>query len=124
MSQFLLMLGFGSCVKTLQIGIFFYILCFAGITKKAIIYTLFGINAPEGANKTLITVRYHTHLFSAAPYYFGQGKLGSLCGEPTSTSSMGSDRDSNPLPFGCKARTLAATTTPSCRERCLTTKDF
>ena len=38
-----------------------------------IIYTLFGINAPEGANKTLITLKTHTHLFSAAPYWLGQG---------------------------------------------------
>ena len=36
-----------------------------------IIYTLFiGNNAPE---------RHQSHLFGAAPYWLGQGKLGSMC---------------------------------------------
>ena len=29
-------------------------------------YTLFGINVPKGAFKALMTVSYHTHLFTAA----------------------------------------------------------
>ena len=66
------------------------------------IYTLFGINAPEGANKTLITLITHTHLFSDSTYLLGQGKLRSMCRELTSTSNMGGDQDSNRQPNECK----------------------
>ena len=31
-----------------------------------------GINTPKGVNETLITVRYHTHPFSAAPISWGR----------------------------------------------------
>ena len=42
----------------------------------------------------------------------GVGKLGSMYGELTSISNMGSDRDSNLRPNDHQARTL--TTAPSC----------
>ena len=58
---------------------------------------------PPEANETLIIVGYHAHLFSAAPYKLGQGKLGSMCRGLNSTNSMGIDQDSNPRPFTCKA---------------------
>ena len=77
-----------------------------------LIYTLFGNDAPEGANKTVLVTDYKLHLFSAALYQFGQGKLGSLCRELTSTNSMGDGRDSNPQPYDCQART--PTTASSC----------
>ena len=58
----------------------------------------------------------HTHIIRiclALPCIgWGNGKLGSMCRELNSTNSMGSDQDSNPQPFKCKAQTL--TTTPCC----------
>ena len=46
------------------------------------------------------------------PAQLGVGKLGSMYGELTSISSMGSDQDSNPGPSDHQTRT--PTTTPSC----------
>ena len=46
-----------------------------------IIYTLFiGIDTPKGANETLITVKYHTHPFSAAPIIWGRASY-DVCAE-------------------------------------------
>ena len=51
--------------------------------------TLFNFDAPVVANETLNTVWYYIHLFNAAPYKLGQGKLGSMCGKSTSTGCNG-----------------------------------
>ena len=47
-----------------------------------------------------------------APLILIEGALGSMYGELTSISSMGSDQDSNRWPIDHTAQTL--TTTPSC----------
>ena len=73
--------------------------------------TFFSFDAPMVANETPNKVWYYIHLFNAAPYKLGQGKLGSMCGKSTSAGCMGSDRDLNPHHYDCKAQTL--TTTPS-----------
>ena len=58
------------------------------------IYTLFGINSHKGANKSLITlIIAHTFIQRC----WGRGKLGSLCGELASTSSMASDQGTHNL---------------------------
>ena len=53
---------------------------------------------PKGPLRHSLQHIAYSHLFSASPYQLGQGKLGSMCGKLTYTSSMGSDRDSNPQP--------------------------
>ena len=61
---------------------------------------------PEGPRRHSLQHITYSHLFSATPYELGQGKVGSMCGELTPTSSLDSDRDSNRQPDDYRARTL------------------
>ena len=65
------------------------------INKIIIIYTLLGIDAPEGANKTLITLDCILIYLTLPCISWGLGKLGCMYGELTFISSMESDLDSN-----------------------------
>lgn len=60
---------------------------------------------PKGTIRHSLQNICHNYLFSAAPYWMGQGKLVSMCGELISTTSMGSGWDSNPQPCDCKVQT-------------------
>ena len=54
-----------------------------------------------------------SHLFSAPSYQVRVGKLGSMSGELTSISSMGSDQDSNLLPLQHTANLMNLTKDPN-----------
>ena len=94
--------------KCIYIYIYIYI-----YIMTIIIYNYVAIDEPDGGATQTLSTEYNAYT-SILRCLVLDGTGQAMCGELTSTSSMGSDQDDSiPQPYDCKARTLA--TAPSCQ---------